>query len=116
MPLITLSGKVTPKLFIILYERDGLSNSLISKMFQTPNLIVTWTTSGKMAYPTYEEFLEKVCLGQMAGARNLLLLDSLPCHKDKRQTLEKVLEKTNSEKTKLHVEILPGGGTSSVQP
>ena len=115
MPVVSKSGELLPKMLVILYEREELSDRVEQQMFNAENLYVTWSRSGKMTYENYRQFLCET-VSEMDGARNLLLLDSYGCHKDKRNTLKGVLDEQGLDEEKLRVKIIPPGTTSRCQP
>lgn len=62
MPIVSRSGRLIPKLFVILYEPSGISDKDEEKMFKPENLIVKWNSSGKMTKVTFTSFLKEAFL------------------------------------------------------
>ena len=50
MPIISRSGKLIPKLFVILHEPAGISARVQEKMFKADNCIVKWCSSGYLLH------------------------------------------------------------------
>lgn len=111
MPLISLSGKLAPKIMIVLQERQGeLSSNVLANMFQSPNLYVTFTQSGKMGKRDLSHFIEHILVPSL-GARNLILFDSWRAFNN-----PSYIQPFIPEEKVLNVEIIPEHTTGDIQP
>lgn len=115
MPLLSPTGKLAPKLFVILQEPRSLSAQIRQSMFAAPNLIVHSHSSGKMTKELFRRFLQEAVVEQISGEKLLLILDSYGPHKDASVLLDLHVQ-NNLPEDKITTHIIPPNTTSMCQP
>lgn len=116
MPTITISGKMTPILFIVLREASGIIpkskkndvNRLVEKL---GNVFVTANKTGKMSYPELDLYL-KHCLFPFINEKSLLCCDSWTPFLKKNNFISGRVPSGKS----LEVMNIPGKTTAECQP
>lgn len=110
-PMISMTGKLSEKLFIVLQEKDGKFGPLVRvKMFSHPEIYVVCTSSGKVNKSVLQEWFSEIYF-PIAGRKSLLILDSFPTYKDRSN-----IDKEKPANVKYEISTIPPGLTPHCQP
>ncbi|PIC13293.1 hypothetical protein B9Z55_027916 [Caenorhabditis nigoni] len=109
LPLISASGKLHPKIFVTLKEKNGTFPKC--GHFTAPNLVVTCHTSHIMTKELMKTFFREVVIEKSMPKNALLIIDSWSSWKDT-DAIDSVTPRAN----KIKILTIPAGCTGHVQP
>ena len=111
MPIISMAGKLLSPLFIVCQEQSGKFGEKVKKhMFQSQNIYVTATKSGKMGKSELKDFLSNVYFKNCPN-ESVLLFDSWTSYNNK-----DVIEETVPPEKQVHLFQMPPKVTPLIQP
>lgn len=107
-PLISMAGKLLPKLMIVLQEKDGkFGPRVYESLLKPPNCFITCSRSGKVELPILRNWTIN-CLVPYIGDQACLIVNSYSSHRDR-----EVFQVQGKE---IQVKINPPGATPILQP
>lgn len=109
-PTFSLSGHLIKPLLVILQEPGGkMSERVRSLMYDSDELFVVCSASGKINKHIMEQWFNEVYLRNV-DHNTLLLVDSLTTYKD-------IIDRSNEGRAQqCHINVIPPGTTGMVQP
>lgn len=107
-PLVSMDGKLLPKLMIVLQEKDGQFGPQVQRALQKPpNVFLTCSRSGKVDTNILKQWTEN-CFAPFVNKQACLIVDSFSSHRNRELFL--IPDKD------IDVRIIPPGATSIMQP
>lgn len=102
------SGRLSPKLPVVLYEPSGMPQRAIEHLPDYNNLQIYWSTSGLMGKEIAKMWMKDVFL-KMVKRDSVLIIDSWTGYKQ-------MMDMSEISAKKLQIVTLPPGSTSVLQP